>query len=129
MLKNPRLARLKNSLKNNTMAKLPEYFFIDRKKFNIKYWNKKEANKVSCDGQFDLDNATITINKDLKPKAKLITVIHEFLHFLVWYNSLKINIKTEEKYVDLFSTQLIEILLNKKNKDLKNLIIKILKDN
>ena len=36
------------------------------KKFNIKYWNKKEANKVSCDGQFDLDNATITINKDLK---------------------------------------------------------------
>jgi len=110
-------------------AKLPEHFFIDRKKFLIKYWNKKEASKVQCDGQFDLDDAVITINKDLKPKEKLITVIHEFLHFLVWYNSLKLNARTEEKYVDLFSTQLIEILLNKQNKDLKELIIKILKDN
>ena len=111
------------------MAKLPEYFYIDRKKFYIEYWNKEEASKVQCDGQFDLDKAVITINKDLKPKDKLITVIHEFLHFLVWYNSLKINIKTEEKYVDLFSTQLIQIILNPKNKDLKELIIKILKDN
>ena len=47
-------------------AKLPDYFFIDRKKFDIKYWNKKEASKVQCDGQFDLDDAVITINKDLK---------------------------------------------------------------
>ena len=101
------------------MAKLPTHFFIDRKKFYIKYWNKQEANKVQCDGQFDLDDAVITINKDLKPKEKLITVIHEFLHFLVWYNSLKINARTEERYVDLFSTQLIQILLDKKNIDLK----------
>ena len=49
------------------MAKLPTHFFIDRKKFYIKYWNKEEANKVQCDGQFDLDDAVITINKDLKP--------------------------------------------------------------
>lgn len=110
-------------------AKLPTHFFIDRKKFYIKYWNKKEANKVKCDGEFDTIKAEITINKDLKPKEKLITVIHEFLHFLVWYNSLKINHRTEERYVDLFSTQLIQILLNPKNKDLKNLIIEILKDN
>lgn len=111
------------------MAKLPKYFYIDRKKFYIEYWNKEEASKVQCDGQFDLDKAVITINKDLKPKDKLITVIHEFLHFLVWYNNLKLKARTEERYVDLFSTQLIQILLDKKNKDLKNLIIKILKDN
>lgn len=111
------------------MAKLPKYFFIDRKKFLIEYWNKKQATQEKCDGQFDLSEAVITINKDLKPKEKLITVIHEFLHFLVWYNDLKLTHRTEEKYVDLFSTQLIEVLLNKKNKDLKNLIIKILKDN
>ena len=110
-------------------AKLPTHFFIDRKKFLIKYWNNEQANKVKCDGEFDIEKAEITINKDLEPKEKLITVIHEFLHFLVWYNSLKLNARTEEKYVDLFSTQLIEILLNKQNKDLKELIIKILKDN
>ena len=110
-------------------AKLPTHFFIDRKKFLIKYWNNEQANKVKCDGEFDIEKAEITINKDLEPKEKLITVIHEFLHFLVWYNSLKLTARTEEKYVDLFSTQLIEILLDKKNKDLKELIIKILKDN
>jgi len=111
------------------MAKLPKYFFIDRKKFIIKHWNKKQATKEKCDGQFDIEEAVISIYKDLKPKEKLITVIHEFLHFLVWYNGLKLTHRTEEKYVDLFSTQLIEILLNKKNKDLKDLIIKIIKDN
>ena len=111
------------------MARLPTHFIIDRKKFYLKYWTQEQANKVQCDGEFDTDNAVITIKKDLKPKDKLITVIHEFLHFLVWYNGLKLSDKSEEKYVDLFSTQLIGILLNPKNKDLKNLIIKILKDN
>ena len=111
------------------MAKLPKHFFIDRKKFFIKYWNKQQATKEKCDGQFDLSEAEITINKDLNPKETLITVIHEFLHFLVWYNGLKLKYRTEEKYVDLISTQLIEVLLNKRNKDLKDLIIKILKDN
>ena len=40
------------------MAKLPKYFYIDRKKFYIEYWNKEEASKVQCDGQFDLDKFT-----------------------------------------------------------------------
>ena len=111
------------------MIKLPKFFFIDNKKFSIEYWNNKKAKQEKCDGQFDLTDAVITINKDLQPKEKLITVVHEFLHFLVWYNRLKLRVRTEEKYVDLFSTQLIQILLNPKNKDLKNLIIKILKDN
>ena len=45
-------------------AKLPTHFFIDRKKFLIKYWNNEQANKVKCDGEFDLEKAEITINKD-----------------------------------------------------------------
>lgn len=111
------------------MAKLPNFFFINNQKFCIKYWNNKEAKKINCDGQFDLEDAVITINKDLKDKDKLITIIHELLHFFVWYNKLRIKNKTEEKYVDLFSTQLINILLNPRNLELKKLFIKILKEN
>ena len=67
------------------------------------------------------------MNPNLQPPAPKHLLKED--DFLVWYNSLKLTARTEEKYVDLFSTQLIEILLNKQNKDLKELIIKILKDN
>ena len=51
---------------------------------------------------------------------------HELLHVIFYNHKRRLKLRTEEKYVDLFSKDLVKILLNKKNKKLLNAIKELL---
>jgi len=101
---------------------LPNKIYIKGKKWELIPLTNKSPEAKKIDGEADLDKQKIKVNKDLDHDQLLITIIHELLHVIFHNNKLRLNLRTEEKYVDIFSKDLIKILQNKKNKKLNNLI-------
>ena len=88
---------------------LPNQIIIKGKKWELIPLKKDNPETNKIDGEADHDQL-------------LITIIHELLHVIFYNNRLKLKLRTEEKYVDIFSKDLVKILQNKKNKKLNNLI-------
>tara|TARA_B100000989_G_C19518538_1_gene462945 strand:- start:52 stop:375 length:324 start_codon:yes stop_codon:yes gene_type:complete len=101
----------------------PNQIWIRGKKYKLIPIDKKLAGQKQIDGEVDLDKKIILVNKDIDHINLLTTIIHELFHVITYNNKLKLSLKREEKYVDLFSSELVKILQNKKNKKL-NLLIK-----
>tara|TARA_R100000664_G_C2755856_1_gene143632 strand:- start:466 stop:789 length:324 start_codon:yes stop_codon:yes gene_type:complete len=101
---------------------LPNQIFIKGKKWELIPLKKDNPETNRIDGEADLDKKKIKLNVDLDHDLLLITIIHELLHVIFFNNRLKLKLRTEEKYVDIFSKDLVKILQNKKNKKLNNLI-------
>lgn len=105
---------------------LPNQITIKGKKWEIKKLTKDNPETKRIDGEADLDKKIIKLNIDLDHDQLLITIIHELLHVIFYNHKLRLKLRTEEKYVDLFSKDLVKILLNKKNKKLLNAIKELL---
>ena len=101
----------------------PNQIWIKGKKYKLTPIDKKIANKKNIDGQVDFETKEILFNKDIDHTNILTTILHELLHVITFDNKLKLSLRREEKYVDLYSSELVKILQNKKNKKL-NLLIK-----
>jgi|TARA_A100000171_G_C1998521_1_gene80728 hypothetical protein len=101
----------------------PNQIWIKGKKYKLTPIDKKIANKKKIDGQVDFETKEILFNKDIDHTNILTTILHELLHVITFDNKLKLSLRREEKYVDLYSSELVKILQNKKNKKL-NLLIK-----
>tara|TARA_Y100001973_G_C5153302_1_gene309319 strand:+ start:861 stop:1184 length:324 start_codon:yes stop_codon:yes gene_type:complete len=100
----------------------PAHILIKGKKYKLIPIDKKLADKKQIDGEVDFESQEILINKDIDHENILITLLHEIFHVIVYNGKLKLSHKREEKYVDLFSKELVKILQNKKNKKLNLLI-------
>lgn len=100
----------------------PAHILIKGKKYKLIPIDKKLADKKQIDGEVDFESQEILINKDIDHENILITLLHEIFHVIVYNGKLKLSLKREEKYVDLFSKELVKILQNKKNKKLNLLI-------
>jgi len=105
---------------------LPNQITIKGKKWEIKQLTKDNPETKRIDGEADLDKKIIKLNIDLDHDQLLITIIHELLHVIFYNHRLRLKLRTEEKYVDIFSKDLVKILLNKKNKKLLNAIKELL---
>jgi Zn-dependent peptidase ImmA (M78 family) len=105
---------------------LPNQITIKGKKWEIIPLTKNDPETKKIDGQVDLDEKTIKLNTDLDHDQLLITIIHELFHIIFHNHNLRLKHRTEEKYVDIFSKDLIKIFLNKKNKKLLNAIKELL---
>jgi hypothetical protein len=101
----------------------PNQIWIKGKKYKLTPIDKKIANKKKIDGQVDFETKEILFNKDIDHTNILTTILHEILNVITFDNKLKLSLRREEKYVDLYSSELVKILQNKKNKKL-NLLIK-----
>jgi hypothetical protein len=101
----------------------PNQIWIKGKKYKLTPIDKNIANKKKIDGQVDFETKEILFNKDIDHTNILTTILHELLHVITFDNKLKLSLRREEKYVDLYSSELVKILQNKKNKKL-NLLIK-----
>ena len=101
---------------------LPKTLLIKGKKWVIIPLTKDNPETKKIDGETDLSTKTIKLNPDLDHDELLITIVHELLHVIFHNHNLRLKHRTEEKYVDIFSKDLIKIIQNKKNKKLNNLI-------
>lgn len=101
---------------------LPNQIYIKGKKWELIPLTKNNPETKKIDGEADLVKKTIKVNTDLDHDELLITLIHEIFHVIFHNHNLRLKHRTEEKYIDIFSKDLIKILQNKKNKKLNNLI-------
>lgn len=105
---------------------IPDHIIIKGKRWEIKKLTNDDPETNRIDGEADLGNKIIKLNTDLDHDQLLITIIHELLHVIFYNHKLRLKLRTEEKYVDIFSKDLVKILLNKKNKKLNNAIKELL---
>jgi predicted SprT family Zn-dependent metalloprotease len=105
---------------------LPNQIIIKNKKWDIIKLTKQDPETKQIDGEADLDKQTIKLNIDLDHDELLTTILHELFHVIFFNHNLRLKQRTEEKYVDIFSKDLVKILLNKKNKKLLNAVKELL---